>query len=145
MPDVVILPGGAPVKNTILVTVDEETMFGDGSPENPLRSESAGEGSVLHVSSAELAISLDGVTTKTFVTYTGEVGPEPVAVVVADGEFDGVSKRIVLEQRDGVTWVIQGSGIPTEETTGSGSAVIVWDAQGGGGQWYYVGLITNGD
>lgn len=136
-PSVQILRGGAPVKNTILVNVDDETVTGDGSIENPLRA--VGGGGAITTEHIEVPETddLDPAITVTFVAYNGLV-PEisnPFPVGLADGTTDGQQKEVIFASATNVQWRLTpanfanspGSYVqfPSGET---GGALLTWDA-----------------
>lgn len=140
MPNVQILRGGAPVKNTILVNVDDETVMGDGSIENPLRA--IGGGGAITTEHIEFppTSAVDPDVTVTFVGYDGLI-PEisnPFPVTLADGATDGQQKQVIFSGAVNVQWRLTPANFANSPGSyiqfpsgGTGGALLTWDAIAG--------------
>ncbi len=141
MPQVQILRGGAPVKNTILVNVDNETVLGDGSIEDPLRAPGgAGAITTEHVEITAGTGAVDPAKTVSFVAYTGLIPEDPSSEIVtlADGTTDGQQKEILLGSANNIQWRITPDNFANSPgsfiqftTGGTGGALLTWDATAG--------------
>lgn len=136
MPDVQ-LKDAPPVPSTLLVNVDNETVFGDGSLEHPLRC--TGGGTVQSVSVTGAAVSVNGSSSVSFV-HPSASGPLSVVVTLDDATIDGFQKTVTLGAADAYDYTLQ----PTNFLSGSnvtfpatgGAALLVWSETDGG--WYLV-------
>lgn len=141
-PNVQVLRGGAPVPSKILVNVDNETVFGDGSIENPLRAPGAGGTPTVQNLSVQLAGgALNPAADVAFVTFDsgGGGGPATVNLTLADGTVDGQQITISAAAADAIEWNI----VPASFVSGtdvaiaagqSGRVTLVWNDTLGGWQ-----------
>ena len=146
MTNVVILRGGAPVKSPILVNVDDITITGDGSIENPLNAIGPAEITTEHIAFATNPTALDPEVTVSFVTDDVEPSEEATFVVsLADGSTDGQQKQVVVYAASLVTWRITPANfqdgdyveVPQGE---AGGALFTWNADSG--EWVLAGTYN---
>lgn len=144
MPDVKVTDNGPPVPSTILVNVDNETVFGDGSLEHPLRASGAAPAPTVENLTLNLGpYAVDATSDVTFVTYGGpvpEFPPATIVVTLPDGTVDGFQKVVVFNPTGGIisyqltpTNFANGTSIDYDE----GTATFVWSTVAGA--WYLLG------
>jgi hypothetical protein len=132
MADSQSLRGGAPTHSPVLANVDNETMFGTGSIQSPLRAEAQDiPPTTEHVAAASSSAALDPDVDISFVRYAAVVpeGGIIVGVTLPNGSVDGQRHVVVFAARNLVTWTLTASFQQITYPIGEqGAAVFVWDS-----------------
>lgn len=131
--------GGLQTPARVFVNVDNDTMFGNGTIETPLRAADAAPTppTVQQLDVSGLTGAVDGTSDVTFVTFSGS-SPASVTLTLADGTVDGFRKRVAIAAADGLDWAL----VPTSLASfigiaygaSGGTAMFVWSADAG--TWY---------
>lgn len=134
MPTVVTLRGGAPVPSKVLVNVDNVTVVGDGSRENPLQAPGgAGSPTVEHLSVDALGGALNPDADTSFAQFSQNFAvPTPLLLTLPDGSVDGHQISVVVDAKLNAIWRIVPASFTDSyvafPTSQGGAATFVWNA-----------------